>query len=279
MPDFTNKVAIITGANSPLGIGLATAHELAAGSAKAIYICDLSTDHLENNAAELRKAHPKTDIIVKSFDAGDEEALKVVIGEAMSTYSRLDIFFANAGIIGSRTPLSATTTQTFSQVLHTNTTSVFLALKHASAAMLRSPSPSTASFIATASVAGLRNGAGPMAYSASKAAVINIVQNGAWELGGTGIRVNAICPGLIETGMTNELFTQAREKGRLSLVGQLNPLRRYGVAKEIAKVVAFLASEEGGYVNGQAWAVDGGLSASLPVIPPKPKVRKEGAKL
>ena len=121
------------------------------------------------------------------------------------------------------------------------------------------------SIICTASVAGIRSGAGPIPYSASKAGVINLVQTTAQVLTGTGIRVNAICPGLIETGMTKPIFERAREKGTEAKIGQLNPLQRGGVPEEIAGAALFLASDDSSYVDGQAIVVDGGLSSSHPV--------------
>lgn len=125
------------------------------------------------------------------------------------------------------------------------------------------------SIIATASTAGIRSGAGPSDYSASKAGVINLMQTSAYQLSGTNIRCNAICPGLIETGMTSIVFESARKRGTEKKIGQLNPLRRGGVADEIARVALFLASDEASYVNAQAWAVDAGLSGSHPVVPGK----------
>ena len=86
-------------------------------------------------------------------------------------------------------------------------------------------------------------------------------------MAGTGIRVNAVCPGLIETGMTKPLFDLARAKGKSHKLGQLNPTRRPGQPDEIAKAVVFLASDDSAYVNGQAIVVDGGLSASHPFVP------------
>jgi NAD(P)-dependent dehydrogenase (short-subunit alcohol dehydrogenase family) len=121
--------------------------------------------------------------------------------------------------------------------------------------------------VATASVAGLRFGAGGMPYSASKAGVINLVQTAAHHLAGTGIRVNALLPGLTETGMTAPMFDAARARGSEAKLGQLNPLKRAASAEEQAAVALFLASDEASYVNGQAIAVDGGLSASHPTVP------------
>lgn len=125
---------------------------------------------------------------------------------------------------------------------------------------------SSGSIIMTASVAGLRSNAGSTPYSASKAAVVSMAQTMAYQLAGTGIRVNALCPGLIETGMTAVVFETARARGTEKKIGQLNPLKRGGHADEIARVALFLGSDESSYVNGQAWAVDGGLSAGHPYV-------------
>ena len=130
------------------------------------------------------------------------------------------------------------------------------------------PYPS-GSIIATASVAGLRSNAGSTDYSASKAAVISLMQTTSYQLAGIGIRCNAICPGLIETGMTGARYEVARKRGTEGKIGQLNPMRRGGVADEVARVALFLGSDEASYVNGQAWAVDGGLSAGHPFVPGK----------
>lgn len=118
----------------------------------------------------------------------------------------------------------------------------------------------------TASVAGIRSNAGPTAYSASKSAVMNMATTMAYQLTGTGIRVNAVCPGVIETGMTAVMYEAARKRGTERKIGQLNPLRRGAHADEVARVVLFLGSDESSYVNGQSWAVDGGLSAGHPYV-------------
>src|SRR5271169_174008 len=160
-----------------------------------------------------------------------------------SRFGQLDIFFANAGV-GGGFGLDAITADAFMRTVKINTLSVFLAIKFASEVM--KSQGTGGSIIATASVAGIRAGAGGSDYSASKAAVINLVQTSAWQLSGTKIRgnsfndvfdtaVNAICPGLIETGMTGPVFDMARERGTAHKIGQLNPTRRGGVADEIAR--------------------------------------------
>ena len=95
------------------------------------------------------------------------------------------------------------------------------------------------------------------------------MQTTAYQLSGTGIRINAICPGLIETGMTRPIFETARAKGTDHKIGQLNPLRRAGAPIEIANMALFLASDEASNVNGQAFPVDGALSSSHPIVPPR----------
>ncbi|KAK3278647.1 hypothetical protein CYMTET_13428 [Cymbomonas tetramitiformis] len=125
-----------------------------------------------------------------------------------------------------------------------------------------------------ASVGGTwHTGAGDTIYSASKAAVISIVQTVANQLTGTNIRANAVCPGLVETGMTKLVFDMADARGTRSKIGQLNPLQRYGVSDEVAGVALFLASDESSYVNGQAIPVCGGLSSSHPVVAGKKKLK------
>lgn len=118
-------------------------------------------------------------------------------------------------------------------------------------------------------MAGLRSNAGGTDYSASKAAVVNIAQTTCYQLSGTGVRVNAICPGVIETGMTKIMYDAARARGTERRIGQLNPLQRGAVADEVARVALFLGSDESSYMNGQAVAVCGGLSAGHPFVPGK----------
>ncbi|KAJ3475727.1 hypothetical protein NLG97_g9358 [Lecanicillium saksenae] len=114
------KVAIITGANSPMGIGRATAHQYAESGARAIYICDFDATHLENHKKQINAAYPNVDVHVRQFDAGDEAKVKAVVDDAMEKYKRLDIFFANAGIIGKYGAFSDYNEQEFMEVMRTN---------------------------------------------------------------------------------------------------------------------------------------------------------------
>ncbi|KAG8527713.1 uncharacterized protein KY384_007867 [Bacidia gigantensis] len=279
-----NLVCIITGASSPLGIGRATAHQFVLAGARAIYICDFNApQNLSSLQAELESlpsfltipSSPnasktrRPEIHTRLFDAADEAAVKAVVNDAIERYGRLDVFFANAGIVGTHKLFTSISSSEFLSTLRTNVLSVFLAMKYAAPAMRLKSSHKTepgGSIIATSSVAGLRSNAGSTDYSASKAAVLSLVQSTCYQLAGSGVRVNAILPGLIETGMTALVFEGARKRGTEAKVGQLNPMGRAGVADEVARVAMFLASAESSYVNGQGWAVDGGLSAGLPWV-------------
>ncbi|KAJ5714581.1 uncharacterized protein N7483_011762 [Penicillium malachiteum] len=266
-PRTKDKVVIVTGANSPNGLGRASAHQYAQNGAKAVYICDYDDSHLATHKREI-----EVDVHTRQFDAGDEKAVVAVIDDAISKYGRLDIFFANAGIVGQPKIFTEIDGEGFMKTMRTNALGVFLAVKHAAPAMKvtsESKLYPSGSIIGTASVAGLRSNAGSTDYSASKAAVISIAQTCSYQLAGTGIRVNAICPGLIETGMTQSTFDKARERGTERKIGQLNPLQRGGIADEVARVALFLGSDESSYVNGQAWAVCGGLTAGHPFVPGK----------
>lgn len=265
------KVVIVTGTNSPIGIGRASAHQFAHNGAKAIFLCDYNDQYLDVHKRELNSLYPEVEVHVRKFDAADEESVKNVVQEALDKHGRLDIMFANAGISSMKLFYDASGEE-FMKMMRMNTLSVFLGTKYAAKAMMRTskdkPYPG-GSIIATASVAGLRSNAGPTDYSASKAAVVSIMQTTAYQLAGTGIRCNALCPGVIETGMTKGMYDMARKRGTEKKIGQLNPLRRGAVADEVARVALFLGSDEASYVNGQAWAICGGLSAGHPFVPGK----------
>ncbi|WP_260482389.1 SDR family NAD(P)-dependent oxidoreductase [Sphingomicrobium flavum] len=233
------KVAIVTGAAS--GIGKATV-ELFRREGATVIGADLSGADTQ-------------------CDAGSEGDVAALVDEVVTQHGGLDIFFANAGISGGLDSIFEQDEAAWAEILRVNTIGPAMAIKHAAPHM---KARGGGSIIATASVAGLRSGAGGPAYTASKAAVINLVKIGAEQLTGSGVRVNAICPGLIETGMTEFFYERARAKGLEDKLGHLNPLKRGGQPIEIANAALFLASDEASYVNGHALVVDGGLSASHP---------------
>lgn len=259
MNRLSGRRAVVTGAAS--GIGRASAR-LFASEGASVVACDTNEEGLRETIAGIEATGGRARGIVA--DASDGDAVKGLVDAAVRDFGGLDVFYANAGVSGGLVPFLALEAKEFMDLLKVNLIGPFLAIKHAGAYMMEHGG---GSIICTASVAGLRSGAGSPHYSASKAAVINLVQVAACQLAGSGVRVNAICPGLIETGMTRPLFEYARAAGKESKIGQLNPLRRGGKPEEIARVALLLASDESSYVNGQAWAVDGGLSSSLPFVP------------
>lgn len=250
------KSAIITGAGS--GIGRATALLFARNGARLV-IGD-KAESIHETARMVRDEGGEVNAL--QMNAGKEEDVQKLVETARLSYGGLDIAFANAGISGGLPGIFEQSVDDWQQILQVNLVGPFMLIKHAAQQIMKKGS---GSIICTASVAGLRSGAGGPAYSASKAGVINLVQLSAQQLSGTGVRVNAICPGLIETGMTEPAFTYAREKGVEEKIGRLNPLKRAGQPEEIAFAALFLASDESSYVNGQAIVVDGGLSSSHPV--------------
>jgi NAD(P)-dependent dehydrogenase (short-subunit alcohol dehydrogenase family) len=254
------KSAIVTGAAS--GIGRATAMLFAAQGA-AVLAFDRSAE-VEKTVADIQAAGGRAIAMVK--DSSLETHVAAAVTRAVHEFGGLDVCYANAGVSGGLVPFFEETAERFLEIVQINLIGTFLLAQYAAREMVKRKK---GSIICTASVAGLRSGAGGVPYSASKAGVISLVQTIAYQLSGTGVRINAICPGLIETGMTKPIFDRARERGTEGKIGQLNPLQRNGEPQEIAQAALFLASDAASYVNGQALAVDGGLSASHPTVNPR----------
>ncbi|RZM12640.1 MAG: SDR family oxidoreductase [Sphingomonas sp.] len=255
---FENKSVIVTGAGS--GIGRAAAIAFAREGARVV--CADITAAVEDTAATIGTAARAI-----RMDAGSEEDVVRTIALALDAHGGLDVMFANAGISGGMANIFDTDVALITEVLRVNLIGPFLAIKHAAPEIARRAKETGrgGAIVLTASVAGIRSGAGSPAYSASKAGVINLAQVAAQQLSGSNVRVNAICPGLTETGMTKPVFDYARDAGKIDRVGRLNPLRRGAQPEELAEAALFLASDAASYVNGQALAVDGGLSSSHPV--------------
>ncbi|WP_332773099.1 SDR family NAD(P)-dependent oxidoreductase [Phenylobacterium sp.] len=257
MGRLSGKTAVITGAAS--GIGRASAILFAKEGANLV-IAD-KAEAVNDTAKLVTDAGGKAVALVG--DAGEEAFVESLVARAVKDFGGLDVCWANAGVSGGWTAFDEQDAAFWAEILRINLIGAFLAVKHASRVMIPA---GKGSIICTASVAGIRSGAGGSPYSASKAGVINLAQTAANEFYGTGVRVNAICPGLIETGMTQPIFDGARARGNEDKIGQLNPLTRGGVPIEIANAALFLASDEASYVNGHAIVVDGGLSSSHPVV-------------
>jgi NAD(P)-dependent dehydrogenase (short-subunit alcohol dehydrogenase family) len=260
MGRLDEKAAIVTGAAS--GIGRASALLFAREGARLIVV-DRNVDGLNETVDVIARDGGRAEAVTADVSSDDDVA--AFVERALNSFGTLDVVYANAGILGGPTPLLEQTVEEWWRILQTNLLGPFLAIKHAAPHMIKN---GRGSIILTASTAGLRAAAGNAPYSASKAGVISLAQTAANSLSGTGVRVNAICPGLIESGMTRAMYDSARERGTAGKIGQLNPLQRGGEPKEIAAMALFLASDESSYVNGQAFPVDGGLSSTLPFTRP-----------
>jgi NAD(P)-dependent dehydrogenase (short-subunit alcohol dehydrogenase family) len=253
MGRLEGKSVIITGAGSGIGRAASFTKE----GARLIAVD--RAEGVKETVEQVKKAGGTAQAVIA--DAGSEKDVMAFIDKAVSDYGRLDAIWANAGVSGGLVPIAEQTVEHWQEILRINLIGPFLAIKYAMPHMIKQK---YGSIVCTASVAGLKSGASGHPYAASKAGVISLVQTTAYSLSGTGVRINAVCPGLIETGMTKPVFDRAKERGTQDKIGQLNPLKRAGQPHELAAMGLFLASDDASYVNGQAIPVDGGLTASMP---------------
>ena len=191
-------------------------------------------------------------------DVTSEDEVREYVRAAVDKFGTIDAFYNNAGIEGDIKPITEYSLEMFRRVLDVNVVGVFLGMKHVLPVMLKQ---NKGSIINTASIAGLMGSPLIAVYSASKHAVIGLTKTAAWECTGTGVRVNCVCPGLIDSRMLSTIL-QGRNPGNTpppedKIVDRI-PARRLGQASEVASIVAFLASDEASYVSGSAYTVDGG---------------------
>ncbi len=245
---FEGQVALVTGASG--GIGRATADRLAAEGASVVLV-----DLAECPLPGMGGPH-----ISLACDVSDEAAVQACVAQVLDRFGQIDVLCNNAGVTCTHAPITDINSADWARVMGVNLFGTAHFIKHAAPSMI---ARKAGAIVNTASVAGIRSGAGGNIYSASKAGVINLTQTTACDLGGHGIRVNAVCPGLIETGMTQPIFDYARSVGKEDRLGARCELRRYGRPEEVAAVIAFLASNDASYITGQALPVDGGNTASL----------------
>lgn len=248
------KVAVVTGGAS--GIGAGTVDRFVAEGARCV-VADIQ----EEAGKKLVASHGDKAIFVKC-DVANEDDVEALVRAAVAHFGRIDCMFNNAGILGAVGPIADIPGGEWRRTIDVLLSSVFYGVKHAAKAMIaqgRNADGSAGSIINTTSTAGLRAGLGPHVYTAAKHGVVGLTQSVATELGGHGIRTNAIAPGGTTTGLTAWLVTgssdnldEAKKK-----IGATNPMGRGGRVEDIANAALFLASDESSYVNGHVMVVDG----------------------
>ncbi|HEX3954224.1 MAG TPA: glucose 1-dehydrogenase [Stellaceae bacterium] len=254
--DFTDKVALITGAAN--GIGRATALAFAKSGAKVVVV-DRDTAGGEATAGIIRQQGGEASFV--AADVTKSADVQAYVKAALDAYGRIDCFFNNAGIEGTVKHTAEYDEAMFDQVIGVNVKGVFLGLRHVLPVMLAQKSGAV---VNTASVAGLVATPGMPAYVASKHAVIGLTKASAGEVARSGVRINAVCPGPVDTRMIHSLEEQL-SPGNPKAVGQRYqaaiPTGRYTTPDEIANMVVFLCSDLAGNITGGQYVVDGGRTA------------------
>ena len=249
------RVAVVTGAAGV--IGTATMRLLAERGAHIVAV-DRNQPELQTAIGDLPASARAVAI---AADVTSEDEVAEYVRAALDTFGSIDVFYNNAGIEGDIAPITRYSLETFRRVLDVNVVGVFLGLKHVLPVMLKR---GKGSIINTASIAGLIGSPDIAAYSASKHAVIGLTKSAALECTATDVRVNCVCPGLIDSRMLSAII-DGRNPGNAPVPGdkiaERIPARRLGHASEVASIVAFLASDEASYVSGSAYTVDGGRTA------------------
>ena len=247
-----NRVAIVTGGAS--GIGAETVR-LFASEGASVLIADMDEDGANTLASEFGD-----EVAALKVDVTREEDVAAAVAEATDRWGSLDVMFNNAGFGGALGPIDTTSVEDFDITMDVLVKGVFLGIKHAAKVMKPQGS---GSIINTASVAGLQAGYSPHLYSVAKAAVIHLTKTVALELGENGIRVNAICPGIIATPLAagRPGVSDSHLEKLKSALGRSQVLGRIGDPSDIAMAALWLAGDESTFVTGHAQVVDGGAAA------------------
>ena len=243
---FKGKIVIVTGSAS--GIGEATARRFVAEGAK-VALVDRNKDRWKRSPGVCRRPD-----MVQAADVSDSSAVDGMVAAVVDRFGRLDVIVNNAGVHEGGDPTSITD-EKWRKVMSTDVDGVFYGCR----AALPHLEKSKGSIVNTASVSGTGGDWGMSPYNAAKGAVVNLTRALALDMGKKGVRVNAVCPSLTRTGMTEDMMD---DKELLAKFAERIPLGRVCEPEEVAAVIAFLASEDASFMTGANVAVDGGVSAS-----------------
>src|ERR1700720_253780 len=247
------KIALITGSGS--GIGRVTA--LAFAREGATVVCaDVSQEGGEATVAKIGEAGGKAEFA--KADVSDDAQVQALIARILKTHGRLDCAYNNAGIEGDVIDTHETSERNFDHVMAINVKGVWLCMKYEIRQMRKQGS---GAIVNTASVAGLSGFRSLPIYVASKHAVVGLTKSAALECAEVGVRINAVCPGPVDTPMMERITNNEGQPGRKDFEAFV-PMRRYAVAQEIANAVLWLCSAQSSYVTGPTMRVDGGVAAS-----------------
>jgi NAD(P)-dependent dehydrogenase (short-subunit alcohol dehydrogenase family) len=249
------KVAVVTGGAS--GMGRAATERFCREGARVVAV-DLNEDTGKQLMADMEEAGFAGAVRFVRADVSVEADVAAAVADAVNAFGRLDVVFNNAGVGGVFGPITDIAVEDWDWTFGVLCRGVFLGIKHGARAMI--DQGEGGAIVNTASVAGLSAGSGPQAYSAAKAAVINLTRVAALELAAHRIRVNAICPGAINT----PLLHRGNPEAFASMLERVQPWPGVGQATHIADAALFLASAEAEFVTGEAIVVDGGLTAAGP---------------
>jgi NAD(P)-dependent dehydrogenase (short-subunit alcohol dehydrogenase family) len=250
---FTGKVAFITGAGS--GIGRATALAFAAQGA-GVGVSDIAEAGLRDTVRLIRQDGGHALPLTCDVTSSDEVA--AAVAATVEEFGRLDIAFNNAGVEQPPAPLHEISDDAWSRLVDINLRGVFIGMKHEIPAMLKTGG---GAIVNTSSGAGVVGIAGQAAYAATKHAVIGLSKSAALDYAALGVRINVVCPGIIETPMMDR-FSGGTEEGRQRVIGQ-EPVGRMGRPEEIASAVLWLCSDLGAFTVGHALVVDGGQTVGF----------------